>query len=65
MEQSEKKPKEERGQSEKRGDHTARKIRETERGRGKNYFQKFAFNFFFLMRNANSTNQIAGYSVIC
>ena len=52
---------EEDGQSEKRGDHTERKV--GEEGEGK-LFSKISILIFFLM-NANPTNQIAGYSMIC
>ena len=52
-----KKPKEEGGESEKRGDQ-----RRPEEEKGKIIFKNFHFNFFF---NANSTNQIAGYSMVC
>ena len=52
-----KKPKEEGGDSEKRGGQ-----RRPEEEKGKIIFKNFHFNFFF---NANSTNQIAGYSMVC
>ena len=56
--------KEKGGQSEKRGDHAARKVGEQGRWRGK-LFSKISILIIFFFSNTNSTNQIAGYSMIC
>ena len=52
-------PKKKGGESEKRGDQ-----RRPEEEKGKIIFKNFHLNFFFFF-NANSTNQIAGYSMVC
>ena len=47
---------EEGGQSERRGDHTERKVREQGRGRRKIIFKNFHFNFFFNERKSDQSD---------
>ena len=44
------------GQSEKRGDHTERKVRELGRGRRKIIYKNFHFNFFFNERKSDQSD---------